>query len=292
MRSHYTSFILLSACLFSCTSEKESQPLSDEALLGSWKLVKYIDHENGGTEWVTYSDDYVYQKHLTPTHFTWMKYKKSTDELEGIGGGRYTFENSTYTEDINFFLPAGSSELGQAIPFDVKIDENGLWHHDGYAKQFEFDVDAGEMAVVDSVRIEEIWEKVSPGANESPLMGTWNLESYRAQETDSLRSEYPSFVGYMKLVTSSHFVWIKYNTEGDEVMAAASGTYSYKSDMYVENIETCYPKGEGIVGTSPEFDAELDPNSWKHTGQVYQLDSAGAEPSTLLIDELWSKTLE
>lgn len=292
MRSHFTYLILLSACLFGCTGKKEFKPLGDDALLGSWKLVKYIDHQQGRSEWETYPDDYVYQKHLTPTHFTWVKYKKSSDELEGIGGGTYDFESNTYTEDIKFFLPAGSSELGQTIPFEVQIDEDGLWHHNGYAKQFEFDVDAGEMSVVDSVKIEEVWKKISPDANESALMGTWNLESYRAQEMDSLRSEYPPFVGYMKLITPSHFVWIKYSTEGDEVMAAASGTYSYQSEVYVENIETCYPKGEGIVGTSAEFDAELDPNHWKHTGQVYKLDSTGGEPSTLFIDEVWSKILE
>lgn len=292
MRNISILFLVVLVIFISCTPEKVTTPLDGDALLGTWELVKYIDHANGGTDWVSYGDDIIYQKHVTPTHFTWMKYKKTEDELEGIGGGSYQFADGVYTEDIKFFLPTGSSELGQAIPFNAEIDEEGLWHHDGYAKRIEFDVDAGEMVVVDSVKIEEVWRKLKPEATVSALAGTWSLESYRPSEGDSLYSEYPSFIGYMKLLTPSHFVWIKYNKEGDEVMAAASGTYAYQADVYVENIETCYPKGEGIVGTSPEFDAELEADTWHHLGQIYQLDSAGSEPTTSLIDEIWTKKLE
>ncbi len=276
--------------LMSCTPEKKvEEPIDGKVLQGTWQLVKYIDHENGGTEWTSYTDDFVYQKHITPTHFTWLKYKKSEDDLEGIGGGTYTYENNIYTEDIAFFLPAGSSELGQAIPFDVKIGEDGLWMHNGFAKRFEFDVDTGEMALVDSVQIEEIWEKVSPESGNPTIMGAWSLESYKTLESDSLRSEYPPFVEYIKLLTPSHFVWIKYNGEGDEVMAAASGTYSYQSDVYTENIETGYPKGSGLIGTGPEFDAEFENETWHHLGQIYKLDSLNDEPKTSLIDEIWKK---
>ncbi len=268
MRIFSICCLFFSTVLLSCSDQKDSKPIDQSALQGSWKLVKYIDHANGGTDWVSYPDDFIFQKHLSPTHFTWLLYQKSTDQLLGIGGGAYKFSDKKYTEDIQFFFPSGSSELGQSIPFNVKIDKDGYWHHQGYAKQFEFDVDSGQMMVVDSIKIEEIWEKISPEASSNPLMGTWNLDSYRAFESDSLRSEYHSFVGYLKLVTPSHFVWIKYNKEGDEVMAAASGTYSYKSDVYTENIQTCYPRGEGIVGTSPEFDVRLEPDNWKHSGQV------------------------
>lgn len=292
MRSNFTLLVVLSLLFVGCTAEKEEKPIGEDALLGTWKLIKYIDHANGGTDWISYSDDFIYQKHITPTHFTWIKYQKSADDLAGIGGGTYTFGNNIYTEDIKFFLPTGSSELGQSIPFTVEIDENGLWHHNGYAKQFELDVDAGEITVVDSVKIEEIWEKVSADDGGNALAGTWNLDSYRPLESDSLRSEYPSFVGYMKLLTPSHFVWVKYNSEGDEVMAAASGTYSYQADVYVENIETSHPKGEGLVGTSPEFDAELEADTWHHTGQIYRLDSTDGEPKASLVDEVWTKELD
>lgn len=292
MLSKIKSLLIAFIVLFGCSSEKEDKQVSTDDLLGSWKLIKYVDHANGATGWTSYSNDYIYQKHITPTHFTWLKYAKSTDELEGIGGGTYSYSDNTYTEDIAFFLPAGSSELGQAIPFDVEIDPKGFWHHNGYAKRFEFDVDNGEMVVVDSVQIEEIWEKVSPEGGNNNIMGTWNLEAYRSMKSDSLMSEYPPFVEYMKLITPSHFVWVKYNGEGDEVMAAASGTYEYKSGVYTENIETSYPEGTGIVGTGPEFDADVKGNIWHHLGQIYRLDSAGGEPTTSLIDEIWMKVEE
>ena len=203
--------------------KEEMAKVPSDALLGTWKLVSYVDHQEGGTSWGKYGNNVIYEKYITPTHFTWVRYEKDNDNLVGIGGGTYTFDGKTYTEDIKFFLPPGSSQLGQAIPFEVAF-EDGLWEHVGFSKVLEFDADKGEMTVVDSLKIEEKWEKVEAGVNTSHLsdiLGTWELLSYR-QEGDSLRSEYPGFVSYIKLITPTHFVWVRYNKEGDEVVGAPS----------------------------------------------------------------------
>jgi len=269
--------------------EVESTAYELDALQGTWRLVKYINHEEGETEWSQYGDEIIYEKHITPTHFTWIKYDKSKDNLDGIGGGTYGFDGKVYTEDIQFFLPPGSSELGQAIPFDVKF-EGDQWYHLGYAKVFEFDAELGEMVVTDSIRIEEKWEKVENGNPEESLMGTWQLQSYREKQ-DSSRSEYPSFVKYMKSITHSHFIWVKYNGEGDEVMAAGSGTYGYENGNYIENIEMIYPPGANQVGTSASFSADFENGNWIHKGYILKTDpdDPSAIVDSLLIDEIWHK---
>ena len=278
--------------LVGCGGEKKQEKtaaLETNALEGTWQLVKYINHAEGESDWSAYSEDIIYQKHITPTHFTWIKYEKSKDNLDGIGGGTYNFDGTTYTEDIQFFLPPGSSELGQAIPFEVKF-EDGKWYHLGYAKVFEFDPESGDMVVTDSMRIEEIWEKVDNGVAEESIMGTWNLKSYREAE-DSTRSEYPSFVRYIKSITPSHFIWVKYNGEGDEVMAAGSGKYSYDAGNYVEHIEMIYPPGANQVGTSAKFTASMDNGEWAHKGHVFKTEKENPSVvvDSILIDEVWNK---
>ena len=292
MKNSILYFLLVSLVLVGCGREQkevDTPTLEADALQGTWRLVKYIDHEQGGTDWISYSDDIIYEKHITPTHFTWIKYEKSKDNLDGIGGGTYAFDGNTYTEDIQFFLPPGSSELGQAIPFEVKF-EDGKWYHLGYAKVHEFDADLGEMVVTDSMRIEEIWEKVENGAAEKAIMGTWQLKSYREEE-DSSRSEYPSFVKYMKSITPTHFIWVKYNGEGDEVMAAGSGKYDYSEGSYVEHIEMQYPPGANQVGTSASFAASINNGEWTHIGHVLKTNKENPSEivDSLFIDEVWNK---
>ncbi|MDX1629712.1 MAG: hypothetical protein R3345_13490, partial [Fulvivirga sp.] len=248
MNNRILYFGLMIIFLISCgdqAKEDKQEALAEDALQGTWRLVKFIDHGSGDTTWSTYDDDVLYQKHITPTHFAWLKYERKDDQLSGVGGGAYTFDGETYTEDIKFFLPPGSSELGQSIPFDVSFTEDGGWYHRGYAKDMEFDAESGMMKVMDSTKIEEIWERVSAMDTTNAIMGTWKLLQYRAEKGDSLMSEYPPFVDYMKLITPSHFFWVQYNNEGDQVMGAGSGTYRYNGETYTENIEMSYPHGSG-----------------------------------------------
>lgn len=291
MKNSILYLIVILVVIVGCASEKKEEvtAYAPDALHGTWRLVKYINHQEGQTTWNEYGEDIIYEKHITPTHFTWVKYEKSKDKLSGIGGGTYMFDGQTYTEDIQFFLPTGSSELGQAIPFEVSFEDD-KWYHLGYAKVYEFDAELGEMAVTDSVKIEEIWEKVENENASEDIMGTWQLESYREEE-DSTRSEYPSFVKYVKSITPTHFIWVKYNGEGDEVMAAGSGKYDYSPSSYTEYIEMMYPSGTNLIGTSAEFTAGINDDLWSHKGYIVAQstkDSIQVMDSTL-IDEIWSK---
>ncbi|MEO1097870.1 MAG: hypothetical protein AAFX57_08945 [Bacteroidota bacterium] len=69
MRSNFTVLVVLSVLFVGCATEKQEKPVSKDALLGTWRLIKYIDHANGGSEWISYSDDFIYEKHVTPTDF-------------------------------------------------------------------------------------------------------------------------------------------------------------------------------------------------------------------------------
>ncbi|MGI9541624.1 MAG: hypothetical protein ACR2MX_00110 [Cyclobacteriaceae bacterium] len=280
---------------FACTPKQEFEegPKEDVASLeGTWNMISF--RVEGDTTWKEHNSTVINQKHITPTHFVWMHYETDTDSLPGTGGGTYVFDsiNNTYTEDIHFFFPPGANELGQAIPFTVEM-KDGKWYHTGYAKVFEFDPDIGEMVIADSNKIEEIWEKVETSSEESNLVGTWELDSYK-DHGDSLRSEYPDFVKYMKLITPTHFLWVHYISEQDQVLAEGGGTYKYDGDTYTETIEFIYPSGSNQIGTVLPFDCKVDENTWYHKGNIKRMEKDPDSGKMITkdssrIDEVWTK---
>jgi hypothetical protein len=282
--------------LFGCSTDKvtENESLSNDALEGSWQLISRINHGAGDTTWSSLPDNMIYQKHITPTNFTWLGYDKEEHRTTGTGGGTYTFSGDTYMEDINFFYPPGSDILGQTIPFSVEM-KDGKWYHTGYSKDLEFDAETGDMKVVDSTKIEEIWERVETHGfqdnTDLSLAGSWELVSYMPAN-QQVWTEYPDFVGYIKHVTPSHFLVLKYNKEGDEITFELSGTYNLNEDTYIENILTAYPSNPAQIGTSHTFKKEMRDDKWYLSGFTYTMgiDSVSGNSVVLdstLIQEIW-----
>ncbi len=287
-------FILVCLLVTGCTTndEKSEEKQDELSLEGTWELLMYIDHQGGGTEWVEYDENIIYLKHITATHFTWASYDKSTQTLNGTGGGTYTFDGKEYIEDIEFFYPAGSSELGQAIPFTVGM-EDGQWFHTGYVKVMEFDAEKGENIVSDSSKIEEIWGRVEDLGNELELVGTWELVSVK-NPGDSIWTEYPDFVGYLKHITPTHFNWIYFNTEGDEVSGEGGGIYKLKGNDYIEYIQYSYNTIHNIVNTEARFSYRIEGDKWYHNGYVkdLKLDPESGEyivADSSKIEEIWQR---
>lgn len=282
----YIIFLLVLP-LFSCTSpnnpkENEAQP---EGLLGTWDLKSYIDHPGNGTEWESYEDGILYQKHLTASHFNWVQYDLENEQLLGLGGGNYETRDDKYIENIDFFYPPGSSELGQTIPFDL-VMKDGEWFHTGYAKEMEIDFETGEMVPGDSNKIEEIWVRSNDlTAKDLGLSGTWDLKHYRDKLDDSYY-EYPEMTGYIKLITPTHFAWVKYDKQGDQIYSAGSGTYKFDGEQYIETVKMFHPSGSGLVGATIPFSQKLTNHKWDLFGYGPITNSSGIEDS-VLIDEVW-----
>ncbi|MEQ8417517.1 MAG: hypothetical protein RIE86_27815 [Imperialibacter sp.] len=276
-------YVLISGC--SNDSGKESTE-APKSLVGTWELVSYMSDSSGGKAWIDHPSNILYQKHLTPTHFTWISYQKDNDQLVGMGGGTYTYDGENYVENIEFFLPATSSILGQKINFTADFVD-GEWHHRGFVKDFEFDVESAETVVVDSSRIEEMWRKVPAVAkNDTSLVGTWELVSYHEKEGGPEMS-YPGFVKYMKLVTPSHFVWIQYNDDGDYISGTGTGSIIYDGKTYTENVAMIHPSGHTLTGATITFGGVVNANRW--TLFAEKTVKQGQEIDSVYIDETWAR---
>jgi len=290
----YYSLLAIAPLIILCSCGQPAESIQEaaipETLEGTWRRISVKNQQTG--EWTPQQGGHIYEKYISPTHFCWVNYSIASDSLLGTGGGTYVYDNTsgTYTEDIKFFLPAGSQLLGQSIPFNVTF-EDGQWHHTGFAKVFEFDPETGENVVTDSTLIEEIWELTDAPASQQGLVGTWELDSYKG-EGDSIRIDYPEFVSYAKLITPTHFVWVHYMSEQDQVLAQGGGTYVYDGNTYTETLNFVYPSGSGQIGTVLPFKCELEGDTWHHQGYVIiqEKDEASGQmvpADSVTIDEIW-----
>jgi len=84
------------------------------------------------------------------------------------------------------------------------------------------------------VRIEEISKLIpSDSVINSDMIGTWELVSF-LETPKGPEITYPDFVHYHKLLTPTHFCWVRYNDDGD-VSGTGAGTYRIEDDRYIEN---------------------------------------------------------
>ena len=276
MKSRNNYFIAILALItiqMGCTPAERpaAVELEKNALIGSWRLIKTIEigHEDSTNR--RDGDEKFYIKHVNNTHFVWVEYDRINNTLLGTGGGTYTLEGNTYTEYIQFYYPAGANELGQAIPFRAELSKDGIWHHTGYAKLMEFDPETAENVMVDSAIIDELWKRIDiKPADDSngQLVGSWDFVNF-LEQSDSTYSEYPPFYGIMKILTPTHFTWVQYNTEGDEIFGIGGGPYSIVGDQYIEHIEFIYPQDLDLIGVNAVYNWKQDhDNHWNISGVV------------------------
>ena len=132
------------------------QDMDRADLEGSWTLIKY----KYGSE-AQYSEVpriVTYVKHLTRNHFSWASYGEK-GELLTAGGGRYTFKDGKYREEIDYFHPIGSNLPGTYADFDYSITGNN-WQITGYVNNVQLDPGSGEFEQVDSIKLDEVWQRL------------------------------------------------------------------------------------------------------------------------------------
>lgn len=279
------TFVLVLIGLCSAGLQKETAE-APPSLEGTWRLISYHDPSDPPGKWRQYEADVIYEKYITPTHFMWVRYETASDRLVGMGGGTYTYDGKNYVETIEFFMPATSSILGQQISFNAEF-KDGKWYHTGYSKEVQFDPEEAQTVVVDSMKIEEIWQKMPATANnQKELQGTWKLVSYREKEAGP-RMNYPSFVRYVKLITPTHFAWAQYNEDGDDISGAGCGTYTFDGKSYVENVKMIYPSGSPLTGSSITFNYERKGNRWFHS--ALSAEKKGQKLDSVFINEEWTR---
>lgn len=72
-------------------------------------------------------------KILSSTRFQWIAFNTASGQFSGTGGGTYTTENGTYSEQIEFFS-RDNSRVGAQLSFQYEVIEKE-WHHSGLSSK-------------------------------------------------------------------------------------------------------------------------------------------------------------
>jgi len=153
------AMLLLSTCQAPTDQQHDEPQAEDNPILGTWVLVKYKNDSSDA--WLEHPPFVKYLKHITPTHFTWIYYDGDGDQVLGAGGGTYSFDGKEYIENITYFHPPGSNQIGQSYPFKAVVTEN-RWNHSGYLNNYEFDPNTATYTASDSAYLEEVWQRYVP----------------------------------------------------------------------------------------------------------------------------------
>jgi len=129
----------------------------------------------------------------------------------------------------------------------------------------------------------------------SSIQGSWELIQYKYGE-DANFSEVPDFIKYVKHVTETHYTWVSYQKDGDEIIGSGGGRYEMSNGKYIETIEFFHPHGSNLIGTSVIFNSKLENNIWSISGYIkdIKLDPATGEYlalDSIKLHEKWKRLL-
>lgn len=125
-----TGIICIALFLTSCTGEKEPQTLKEitSTITGSWKLLSGTLIENGDTTVTDYTKNVSFIKIINDSHFAFLQHdlNKGKDSAAAFtaGGGRYTLNDSLYTEHLEYC--SAREWEGNDFAFTVSIKNDTL----------------------------------------------------------------------------------------------------------------------------------------------------------------------
>ncbi|MEN7551386.1 hypothetical protein AAG747_25950 [Rapidithrix thailandica] len=101
------------------------------------------------------------------------------------------------------------------------------------------------------------------------LIGTWELVSFKYGEEQSF-SPRPDFIGYRKLITPTHFVYVSFEEGKEAIDYAGGGTFTLKDGIYTEHIEFYYPGDSKLLGSAMPFQCKIQDKRWHHSGYIIE----------------------
>jgi len=104
----------------------QREKINDQALDGLWRITGRMN-ENKMSE-ITYGDRKTI-KILIDGYFQWIAINPVEKGFYGTGGGKYTFKDNLYQENILFFS-RDNSRVGAQLEFKGEIKDL-KWHHSG-----------------------------------------------------------------------------------------------------------------------------------------------------------------
>ena len=116
--------LLLSIFFFSCRNGTKPNASS---IAGTWQLIAATSTEGNKTT-STFDSTHTFIKIINDTHFAFLNHSKNTYDTTAsgfdAGGGKYTLQDSNYTEHLDFYKDKKWENT--SYNFTVKINNDTL----------------------------------------------------------------------------------------------------------------------------------------------------------------------
>ncbi len=111
----------------------------------------------------------------------------------------------------------------------------------------------------------------------SKIIGTWKLVSYKYGDNETKQT--PDSIRKIKLITQTTFTWVKYSVKDKIINNSAGGTYIWKDDNYIENLNFGLNMS-GFIDKMQIYKIKIDDTSMQISGKL---------SNNLTIEENWKK---
>lgn len=120
---------IICCLLLSCSVSVHKDINTNTSLAGTWKLISGTTIEKGDTTTTYYDKNLSFIKIINRSHFAFLNHdvnkgKDSATAAYSSGGGRYTLQDSTYTEHLEYC--SDRQWEGNDFTFTVKIKNDTL----------------------------------------------------------------------------------------------------------------------------------------------------------------------
>jgi hypothetical protein len=188
----------------------------------------------------------------TDNYVVVSSYNVTGKKFESTWGGKYLLNGDQIMVDVEFNT-ASITTVGTSQTYVLKLKKKSL------------ELDGSKF------------DKIDDGT-ETPLAGLWRITS-RAGQDGEMNPMGGGPRKTLKMITGTRFQWFAINPMSKELFGTGGGSYTLKNGKYTETIEY-FPKDDTRVGVSLNFDAEVKPTEWLHSGK-----SSKGDP----IREVWTR---
>jgi hypothetical protein len=113
----------------------------------------------------------------------------------------------------------------------------------------------------------------------NPIIGTWQLDSYKYGTSSSSFTTITPDRPHIKLITGNRFLWVTYDAGTKKILESAGGQYTLDGENYIESIDYGFSMDE-YLGTKSKFKIKVE------DGMFYL---SGVLSDGYKIEEIWQK---
>jgi hypothetical protein len=113
----------------------------------------------------------------------------------------------------------------------------------------------------------------------NPIIGTWQLDSYKYGTSSSSFTTITPDRPHIKLITENRFLWVTYDAGTKKILESAGGQYTLDGENYIESIDYGFSMDE-YLGTKSKFKIKVE------DGMFYL---SGVLSDGYKIEEIWQK---